>query len=267
VPAPNKTRETAVLETVRAKYSLRLAHALLRPRKGDRFLASFPRSGSTWLRAILTNILDPTARGDPRVFNRLIPGVSLGRLAQVMALPAPRLIHTHTPFRRDLGRAVYLCRDGRDVLVSYYHYQVTRQGLADRLPFPAWFERYASGRLGQRWHENVESWLVVGARALGDNLLVVKFEALKADPRVQVGRIADFLGLGAGPERIERAIADASLESSRAWERRLDGAVADPNASFYRGGGRGQWQAVFTPPIERQFMNLSRRALELGGYL
>jgi hypothetical protein len=253
-----------LLTTIRARYSLPLAHALLRTRSGDRFLASYPRSGSTWLRSILTNIMIPEAGGDPRVFNQRIPGVSLRRLRQVAALPDPRLIHTHTCFRRGLPRAVYLLRDGRDVVVSYFHYQVTRQGRS--LSFPAWFETYASGRLGQRWDENVESWLGDGRQLMGDNLLIVRFEALKAATQSEVERVAGFLGLDADRARIADAVAGASLETSRTWEQRLDSALASADASFYRGGRQGQWHEVFSPEIESQFLELSARALALGGY-
>lgn len=251
---------------VRNRFSLPLAHYLINAEESDRFLVSYPRSGSTWLRAILCNILMPEANGDPEIFNRVIPGVSLRRLPLIYKSSRPRLIQTHTWFRSDIPKAVYLLRDGRDVLVSSYHYQVTRQGLGDSISFSTWFEHYLKGYYGQRWDHNVESWLITGVDQMADNLIVIKFEELRSNTQESIRSIARFLNVSGDEKRIAEAINGASIKKARQWERKYLGEIRNPNASFYRGGRIGQYTEYFSDEMMDRFLRVSYRAMRLGGY-
>lgn len=66
-----------IIQKLRNKISLPIGHASIGKRDDDQYLASFPRSGSTWLRTMLVDIMDPEAKSNPDVFNARIPGVSL----------------------------------------------------------------------------------------------------------------------------------------------------------------------------------------------
>lgn len=114
---------------LRRNLSLPIVHSLLDSRKTDQFLISYPRSGSTWLRTVLGGILDPVSGFEPEVFNRSLLGVRARTLPALWAQESPRIIHSHTCFRRGLGKVVYIVRDGRDSLISFYHYLTTRNGL------------------------------------------------------------------------------------------------------------------------------------------
>jgi hypothetical protein len=244
--------------------SLGIAHSLIKTRASDQYIVSYPRSGSTWLRTILAGIMDPIRGFEPEVFNWILPGVSGRRVSRIWKLRDPRIIHSHTTFRRGLPRVVYVVRDGRDVVISFYHYTVTRAGL--RVPFSEWFNLYCKRWYGPRWHDNVESWLTDGRKQLGKNLLVVKFEELKASPMAHVQEITDFLGLPANLGAVSDALEMASLEQAREREKREAGPIANPDASFYRGGRSGQWQDYMDEPIYRKFMQISGRAFHLAGY-
>lgn len=249
---------------VRRNISLPINHALIRKRKSDQYIAAFPRSGSTWLRTVLAGIIDPERGFEPEVFNRLIPSVGAQYLSRITSLPDPRLIFSHTVFRPSLRRVVYLVRDGRDSVVSYYHMETTRKGV--KLPFPEWFDLYCVRRFGPRWDNNVESWLTRGKEHLGSNLLFVKFEEIKKDPLPHIQKISSFLNIPADDAAISHALEAASIDSARERERREKGKISDPNASFYRGGKTGQWQEYLNGAIYARFMQYSRRALSLAGY-
>lgn len=249
----------------RRNTSLAVAHSLIRGRASDQYIVSYPRSGSTWLRTMLAGIMDPERGFEPEVFNRILPGVSGRRLPLVWNLKDPRILHSHTTFRKRLPRTVYVVRDGRDAIVSFYHYTVTRAGR--QISFSEWFALYCRRWYGPRWHDHVHSWLTDGKKQLGDDLLIVKFEELKATTVAHVQVIARFLGLPTDVDAISRAVDMAGLERAREREKKERGELQNPDESFYRGGEIGQWRNYLVDGTYEKFMDMSEKALKLAGYI
>jgi hypothetical protein len=249
---------------LRRNCSLTVAHAFVRTHATDRYIVSFPRSGSTWLRTILAGLIDPVAGHEPEVFNRILPGVSGRRLPLIWSLADPRIIHSHTTFRSSIPKAVYVVRDGRDAIVSYYHYLTTRNGV--EMPFEDWFDLYTRRWYGPRWHDHVESWLTKGKQKLGAALMVPKLEDLKTDPVRHVGRVADFLGLNPNHSAIHHAVEKASLDQARKREAKVFGNLPNENQSSYPGGRTGQYQDYLQGDMYDRFMRISECALTLAGY-
>src|ERR1700737_891797 len=90
-------------------------HLGLRPQ--DAFLAAYPRSGSTWLRFILFEILTGEDAGF-RNIETCIPEIGTNRGVSPILPGGGRLIKTHEKYRKDYTKAVLLVRDPRDVLLS-----------------------------------------------------------------------------------------------------------------------------------------------------
>lgn len=259
-----KTHGAAVwLKHGRVRLTLPLTHFLISPLSAQ-FIAAYPRSGSTWLRTMLVNVLCPESNSDPELFNRIIPGASVTRVPRAYRAPEPRIISTHSAYRRSIRRAVYLVRDGRDSVTSLFRYTTNRAGT--KMDFGTWFSYYMKGYYGPRWDQNVVSWLVRGKEALGDRLLIVRFEDLRADPVGELGKVCSFLDIGYAEDRLVHAIEAASIDKMRKWEEHYKGRIKDSNASFYRGGNMGQWRDMFTREQEREFMGKSKTALTLCGY-
>jgi hypothetical protein len=252
------------LASLRQQISYRLSFRLARIRDTDRFIVSYPRSGSTWVRTVLSNIIVPDADSDPSVFNQIIPGTSIRTLRTIHRLQSPRLISSHTWYRSEVPLAVYIVRDGRDSLISYYHYLVTR--LHREESFSDFFESYCAGREGQRWHENVESWLSQGAAAMRERLLIVRFEDLRADPERRFGEISRFLDIQATGEEIRRAADSASVERMAAMERNRRTDQYTKDGAFYRGGRSGEWRERMSADMIERFEQMSRSALLMAGY-
>ncbi len=241
-----------------------LQFALLPSKPGDQYIASFPRSGSTWLRTVVTNVLVPDAASNPSVVNARIPGVSLRNLPAIYRLPTPRLLKTHRGWWPGVPRAVYVVRDGEDAVTSLYHYVTSRVGR--EMSVEAFHQAHARGEYGEPWAAHVEGWLGRGRASMGDDLLVVPFEDLKADTVAVVGSVLSFLGIEAGADRVQAATEAASVENMRKIEARRRGGVDTANASFYRGGRSGQTSPVFPPERRAAFRRDAARALALAGY-
>lgn len=245
--------------------SLEIGHRLISRRAGDRYLVSYPRSGNTWMRTMLGVLLNPAAEGNPDFTRKHIPGVSIHNARKINQQETPRMIKSHTWYRPEISKAVYIIRDGRDVMVSLYHYYITRAG--KQLPFMDFLDGYLKGGFGPLWHDNVTSWLTRGRERLQEDLLVISFEELKADTRQVLKSAATFLDLPHSDQELDQAIQAANIGRMREIEIERRGPIADQNASFYRGGKTGEWKAYFTPALESVYLQKAGDALHLAGYI
>lgn len=238
--------------------------ALLAAPTGATFLASYPRSGNTWLKTMLVNVLHPETDSNPDIFNKVIPGATARNLLKVYQTKPPRILSTHSLYLKTINKAVYLVRDGRDCITSMYHFTTTRVGL--ELDFNKWFVLYKNGLFGPRWDQNVSSWLGPGANYLGKELLVVHFEDLLSDTKRTLEVICEFIGLNVNADLIRQAIDASSIDRMRKWEKRKIGNIDNPNASFYRKGGTGSWKELVKDRNRMEFERFSQTAMLLAGY-
>lgn len=242
-----------------------LAYKLIHKRPSDRFIVSYPRSGSTWLRTMLMHLIDPQGMSEnPHLFNEVLLGVELRNVKRINQLPSPRILASHNLYNPFLNPAIYVVRDGRDVLVSYYHYRVSRQGLSNS--FEDFFDGYLRGRYGPRWDQHVIDWLRKD-RLRTEHRLLVRFEDLKANTASLLEQVALFCGLKPSHAQIELAIEESSIEHRKVIERRREPVYAPSDRSFYRNGKTGQWQEYLTESMTKQLYEVSKSALELSGYL
>jgi hypothetical protein len=138
-------------------------------------------------------------------------------------LPSPRIFKTHL-LRQWLpreGRFVVVVRDPTDVAVSYYELYRAYLGFGGSLD--EFLERFVAGRVQYgSWWAHVRGW----ERHAGPSVMLVRYEALRADPAGELRRVAAFAGLPCDAERIARAVEGASLARMKAIEERFDHATS-----------------------------------------
>ena len=203
-------------------------HEFRKLRQADYVIVSFPQSGRTWLRTMLTRFFQERYGIDEM---RLLGLKNLNKLDPRI----PKVFFTHDHYIRDYTghrdskvdfadkQIVLLVRDPRDVAVSSYHSlkyrpNPTRKGLnvieADGANAPAPFE-YMQFRAG--WAVDfMNSWqseLADGARRL-----LVRYEDLRAEPAVHLRRVLEFLGAAPTDAEIADAVAFASFDNMRKLE-------------------------------------------------
>jgi len=200
------------------------------------WLASYPRSGNTFLRIVLHHLYGvPTYsiyQDDDPVAQRVGPA-----LVGYCPKPADRALmrdstevfftKSHKRHKGDSYRAIYLVRDGRDAVVSHARLRASQQpsaGSDHQTMFETFLREeitrpYIDGQPSSgTWGGNVLSWL----GAANVPLALLKYEDLIADPRGSVMRaVAALL-----PELVPSA--DAGIPSFHALHR------LDP--SFFRRG-------------------------------
>ena len=232
-------------KTLRAPV-VRWRHRGLRPQ--DAFLASYPRSGTTWLRFLLFEALtrEPSAFGLVRTG---VPAVGLQHAARPMLAGGGRLIQTHEPYCDRDRRVVYVVRDVRSVVVSEYKWQ--RFSGFYTGSFEGFFADFVGGRANPwgSWGDHVAYWRNSLA-ARGGHLHVVRYEDLRRDTRAAFEGVLGFLGEHREPQEIERAIEGNSLEAMRAKEdesRRRRRGTARSDLRFINTGSTKGWEGVLTP--------------------
>ncbi len=212
----------------------------------DVFLASYPRSGNTWLRFLMMEILS----GRPAEFdnvNRLIPEIGLHGKAPSLLPDGGKLIKTHERYRQEYQRAIYLCRDVRGVLLSDYS-RMKQLGLVE-LDFDTYlanFFQVQNSGIGT-WHDHVASWLGSPLAGRGD-LLLVRFEDMRENPERILGSIVRFLGVGVDLSTIQHAIANNTVARMRDKENRSRNLpkCSQEHGRFVRDGAVSGWRARLT---------------------
>lgn len=245
----------------------RVQHRGLAP--GDVFVASYPKSGTTWLRFLIFQLMTGEA-GDFERVNQAIPGVGRHGAAPRLLRGTGRLIQTHEPHRPAYEKAIYIIRDGRDVVISEYYYHLMLRYWDPRRPFDQFFDRFIAGKVNRYgdWKRHVSCWLEA-AEASTNEIYLVKYEALKTHPLKTLAGIADFLGCEADEERLLQILADNSLEKMRLKDRQARQSVHRHHSDavgFVRQGSSGGWNAFLTEDQKNAFERYAGDVLRRMGY-
>jgi aryl sulfotransferase len=257
-------------------------------RDDDIVIATYAKSGTTWTQQIVSQLL---FKGNPDVVALDLSPWLDGRpdtaesLATLDAQTHRRFIKTHLPqdalVFSPRARYLYIGRDGRDVVWSFYNHHLNHT--------EAYYDlmNNASGRVGppferptsdirQYWHdwldrdgypywsfwENVRSWWEV--RDL-PNVLLVHFANLKRDMPGEIRRIAAFLDIP-----IDEDCWDAILEHcSFAWMKANAQKVAPGAEQVWQGGAETfihqgvnrRWSDILTEEEVAEYEDRARQEL------
>jgi hypothetical protein len=184
----------------------------------DTFLASYPKSGNTWVRFLLANLIHPNETVSFANINQLLPAPGVITRRFLKSVPRPRILKSHEPFDARFKKVIYLVRDPRDVAVSEYHFDLKKRYIAADMSLEQFIKPFLAGETSSygSWWEHVASW--VGARQGNSNFLLARYEDLLADPIAETAKIAEFLGIKADAERLKSAVARSSADRMRKLE-------------------------------------------------
>ncbi len=177
----------------------------------DALLASYPRSGSTWLRFLLFECVT----GRPADFSSVD---TYGSWKGPGVLPGGgRLISTHERYCDIDRKVIYLARDPRSIIISEYRLR-QRQGNAEG-SFDAFVPLFVEGKASPfgSWNNHVDYW-VSSLPARRGRLHLVKYEDLRDGPEECLAEIVRFLGVPVDDSVIARAVDNNTLERMRSKE-------------------------------------------------
>jgi hypothetical protein len=219
----------------------------------DIFVTSYPRSGNTWTRFLIGNLVHAE---EPVTF------LNLERLAADMYkhsdrylrnLPRPRILKSHEVFDPRYKKIIYIVRDPRDVAVSNYFWEIKIGSFNDQLPIqdflPHWIEGNVWDRLGN-WGDHVTSWM--STRGDRSSFLLLRYEDLIANPAHELAKVAHLLGIDPTPERLARAAELSSADRMRQLEEQqgkkwVQTRYTRQDKPFVRKASSGGWRSVLPP--------------------
>lgn len=209
----------------------------------DTFIVSYPKSGNTWVRFLIAHLITSGKEIDSNNIDAFVPDVYTAR-ESADALPRPRFIKTHDAWFEGFPKSIYIVRDYRDVLISFYHYQVGLKGFSGS--FTEFLSEVDKPHSFGTWKKHVEKALSFRATH-PDRLLLLRYEDLHDDTTSCLQRIIDFTGL-----QTKTSIPDAIAASRFSALRKKEDATGSDfrkksGEHFFREGKKGGWKNVFTP--------------------
>jgi hypothetical protein len=253
-------RNTRLWHTSNALLRLAVLRGATRPFATNAIVNEYPKSGGTWMSQMLAEAL-----GLPFPRNRL---PMLGSC----------LMQCHVLNPLGMRRVTVVWRDGRDIMVSFYHHLLVghehsppavaaanrrRAGIDDpadvRANLPRFIEALHEKRLGPSftWSEFVAVW--AGRTGIQD----VRYEDLLADPAKELSRVVEGLtGQPLAPLRAQAIAERYSFASQTGRNRGTDGVAG----RFLRKGIAGEWRSVFSPEAHAVFNHVAGDALARLGY-
>ncbi len=185
----------------------------------DTFLVSYPKSGNTWVRFLLANLMYPNEAVGFANINRLLPAPGVLSKRFLRSLPRPRVLKSHEPFDVRFRKVIYLVRDPRDVAVSEYHFDLKKRYIEPDVTLERFVKRFIAGETSSygSWWEHAASW--IAARQDNPSFLLVRYEDLLEDSIGETRKIAEFLGIQADNERLQAAVDRSSADRMRTLEK------------------------------------------------
>lgn len=219
-------------------------------RPSDVFLVSYPRSGNTWTRFLISNLVWHEDATDFTNLEERVPDIYCRSNRLLKQLPEPRFLKSHEYFDPRYRKIIYIIRDVRSVIVSYYHFTVERGIVESTTSFHDFTRRFLDGELDAfgSWQDNVASWIYTRGRDK-KRFLLVRYEDLHRDTACALKRVAKFLNLERSPKQIEKAIEGSSFRLMRNLQ-----AKTEP-VTIVRSGRVNEWTEV----LDRETLELIER--------
>jgi hypothetical protein len=273
---------------------------------GILWLASYPKSGNTWMRAFLANLILDAEQ--PLALKRIgevcpsepaetwfapfaggkVADLSARQVAELRTKAQQRVVSlnknvvpmkTHSYLGEDNGHpiismeatygAVYIVRDPRDVAVSAAdHFGKDLDGMIELMNDPLAMGMPMPGIIV---HELQSSWsnhVESWTKWNHPGIFVVRYEDLLADPQDQFGRVARHFGITSDKQRIARAVAHASFKQLQQLEAEQGFIERSLHSEkFFRSGASGGWRDKLSPEQAARIERDHRAQMKRYGYL
>ncbi|KAM8763396.1 sulfotransferase family 5A, member 1 [Acanthopagrus schlegelii] len=243
----------------------------------DILIASYPKSGTTWMQEMVTLISN---RGDPHL-SRTVPNwarapwLEQHYFAAVLEASSitPRVITTHLPhhllgltLQSSKAKVIYVSRNPKDVSVSFYHFHKMANFLPEPGTFPEFLNRFLEGTLSYgSWFDHVKEW--TSQTATMSNLLHVTYEEMSLDPHGTIKRVSSFLQCPLMEDEVNSCVKHCSFSSMKDnkmvnYTQIAEEIMDHSKGSFMRKGKIGDWKNMFTEEQNQYFRSVFKSKMQ-----
>ncbi|XP_059310168.1 cytosolic sulfotransferase 17-like [Lycium ferocissimum] len=259
------------------------------PLPNDVILASFPKTGTTWLKSLLFSIINRSSKELLVKHNphELVPTLEVQVFGRTESSPiitddldSRRLYSTHIPYQL-LGktldssncRVVYITRNPKDTLVSMWHFTNKWKDAEDGpWPLDEAIEKFCSGIFpGGPYYDHVMGFKKASLEK-PENIFFITYEELMIDAKTHVKRLAEFLGCPFDKdEEVEEIVKSCSFEILSSHEVNKSGDFPSwfpvPYNSFFRQGVVGDHKNYLEAKTIERIDALTRDMFHGAGFM
>lgn len=269
------------------------------------WLASYPKSGNTWLRLFLHNFFANLNRplSLEEVSSRSLSDANIhwyrrfdsrpwqewskedvtklrARVhAAMMELePGTLFVKTHNGMYEDFGiplitmaataGAIYVVRNPLDVAISHsHHYGQGLEASIRAMNTPGLGGENTATHVYEH-HGRWSDHVLSWTQRPHRTLHVIRYEDMLESPAQTFAGVLRFLGLPQDRDRLQRAIRFSSFRVLREQEKRsgFSERPKEADAPFFREGKSGQWKKILTPQQVEEIVSAHREQMLRFGY-
>ncbi len=239
----------------------------------DIYLVSYPKSGNTWLRFLLSNAIKLHYQINREVnfftIQEIIPGAGASRNIRACGpfgmYDFPRILTTHNSYNPFYLRVVFLVRDPRDVIVSHYHYAISRKSISSNWDLSRFVREKNYGP--EAWLKHTKTWYSPRTVNPAQRIVLFKYEDFLKNPIDELKRITELFGISVSEVNLEKAVELSSKKSMRLSESKhmSTARVANQKSSFVRKGEATKGAELSNS--DREYIeDVTREVASLVGY-
>uniref|UniRef100_A0A6I8PH68 Sulfotransferase n=1 Tax=Ornithorhynchus anatinus TaxID=9258 RepID=A0A6I8PH68_ORNAN len=234
----------------------------------DVLIATYPKSGTTWMQEILTLIF---SKGSLELAHTIpswarapwLEHIFFNELMAKMNPTFPRIFSTHLPshilapaLKKSKVTVLYVARHPKDVLVSFYHFHKIAKFLPDLGNFDDFLDQFLKGKVHfGSWFTHVQGWMDLREEV---NINLITYEDLSREPRRTIQRLCDILGCQLQSQEedmiLKNCTFSAMSQNSMANYSLVSNKILDQTkGKFLRKGKIGDWREHFSPEQNKKF--------------
>ena len=226
-------------------------------------VTGYPKSGTVWVTQMIADYLQ-------------LPFIDLS----YTPAGCPAVLHSHYPITPKGPRSVYVLRDGRDTMVSMFHYlaRLLEPGDNPTVPrslkhalknvpnreavkeyMPQFIRQQFNRPTGSKytWDQHITSYF----DSKRECVPIVRYESLLENPHGEMKQALEILGISPIDDALEWTVQKFSFERQTGRNR-----GSEVQSDFVRKGTSGQWREVFTREAGEVFSQLAGDMLIRTGY-